>query len=53
MSTEISVKKELTELIERVLKKHSWLGYNSAEEFITDTIRRRVELLLSLASPSS
>jgi len=42
---ELKVNTEFYENIEATLKKHSWLGYESVEEFIIEAIRKRVEQL--------
>ena len=45
---EVKIEAKLVELIEKALRKHNWLGFNSVEEFVEDAIRLRVELLLLL-----
>ena len=44
----VKIEAKLVELIEKALKKHEWLGFNSVDEFVEDAIKIRVELLLSL-----
>jgi len=44
----IEIDESTVKLAERVLRKHRWLGFDSIDEFVLDTIRQRLELLLSL-----
>lgn len=39
----ISLRKELVQLIEQIIKRRPELGYASISDFITDAVRRRVE----------
>ena len=43
----ISVRSELVQIIEEIIKKRPALGYASISDFITDSVRRRVEEIMS------
>lgn len=43
----ISVRSELVQVIEEIIKKRPELGYASISDFITDSMRRRVEEIMS------
>ncbi|MFQ6081049.1 MAG: ribbon-helix-helix domain-containing protein [Candidatus Bathyarchaeia archaeon] len=44
----ISVRSELVQVIEEIIEKRPELGYGSISDFITDSVRRRVEEIASL-----
>jgi len=45
----ISVRQELIQVIEGIMKERPELGYASISDFITDAVRRRVEEIMSPA----
>jgi len=48
----IKIDEALHNAIGKVLKKHSWLGFGSYEEFILACVREKIEYLVSLPVPT-
>jgi len=44
----ISIDMKMIERINKILESHKWLGFKSVEDFVLDSIRQRIEFLLSL-----
>ena len=51
--TIISLPPNSRDIIEILLKENKWLGIDSVEEFILDSIRHRVEVLLAFQALTS
>jgi metal-responsive CopG/Arc/MetJ family transcriptional regulator len=47
----ISVRSDLVQLIEEIIRERSELGYSSIADFITDAVRRRVEEIMKHTEP--
>jgi len=42
----LSLRRELLDEIDKIIKDRPWLGYKSKADFIADSVRRRIEEII-------